>query len=134
MITNFWRCWEQVAFNYHFLWGDRFLSFPRLLVLLHIYALYLLRQIIIIFTILFRENILPDIQFQTSAVGCIITVVLISFLAFLSGCFYTFKKIRNRKSSKIRHVLSIVKEYCYWLVLVLSGCFLCNKFSKIAQF
>ncbi|VLJ86270.1 permease [Streptococcus pneumoniae] len=49
MITNFWRCWEQVAFNYHFLWGDRFLSFPRLLVLLHIYALYLLRQIIIIF-------------------------------------------------------------------------------------
>ncbi|HGR7016727.1 TPA: hypothetical protein ACL51C_002085, partial [Streptococcus pneumoniae] len=36
----------------------------------------------------FGENILPDIQFQTSAVGCIITVVLISFLAFLSGCFY----------------------------------------------
>ncbi|VNK06143.1 permease [Streptococcus pneumoniae] len=32
-----------------FLVGDRFLSFPRLLVLLHIYALYLLRQIIIIF-------------------------------------------------------------------------------------
>lgn len=48
------RCWEQVAFNYHFLWGDRFLSFPRLLVLLHIYALYLLRQIIIIFYNTFR--------------------------------------------------------------------------------
>lgn len=78
MITNFWRCWEQVAFNYHFLWGQ-ILSFPRLLVLLHIYALYLLRQIIIIFYNTFRENILPDIQFQTSAVGCIITVVLISF-------------------------------------------------------
>lgn len=117
MITNFWRCWEQVAFNYHFLWGDRFLSFPRLLVLLHIYALYLLRQIIIIFYNTFSgKNILPDIQFQTSAVGCIITVVLISFLAFLSGCFYTFKKIRNRKSSKIRHVLSIVKR-----ILLLAG-------------
>lgn len=64
----------------------------------------------------FGENILPDIQFQTSAVGCIITVVLISFLAFLSGCFYTFKKIRNRKSSKIRHVLSIVKR-----ILLLAG-------------
>ncbi|HEU9989185.1 TPA: FtsX-like permease family protein, partial [Streptococcus pneumoniae] len=64
----------------------------------------------------FGENILPDIQFQMSAVGCIITVVLISFLAFLSGCFYTFKKIRNRKSSKIRHVLSIVKR-----ILLLAG-------------
>ncbi|VKT24290.1 permease [Streptococcus pneumoniae] len=60
----------------------------------------------------FGENILPDIQFQMSAVGCIITVVLISFLAFLSGCFYTFKKIRNRKSS----VLSIVKR-----ILLLAG-------------
>lgn len=42
--------------------------------------------------------------------------MLISFLAFLSGCFYTFKKIRNRKSSKIRHVLSIVKR-----ILLLAG-------------
>ncbi len=42
----------------------------------------------------FRENILPDIQFQTSAVGCTITVVRISFLAF-QVVAYTFKKIRK---------------------------------------
>lgn len=44
----------------------------------------------------FGKNVLPDIQFQMSLLGCVLTVLLISLLAFFSGCYYTFKGIKEK--------------------------------------
>ena len=56
----------------------------------------------------FGKNVLPDIQFQMSLLGCVLTVLLISLLAFFSGCYYTFKGIKEKNTTKLKHILSIM--------------------------
>lgn len=56
----------------------------------------------------FGKNVLPDIQFQMSLLGCVVTVLLISLLAFFSGCYYTFKGIKEKNTTKFKHILSIM--------------------------
>ena len=56
----------------------------------------------------FGKNVLPGIQFQMSLLGCVVTVLLISLLAFFSGCYYTFKGIKEKNTTKFKHILSIM--------------------------
>ncbi|WP_314364548.1 hypothetical protein [uncultured Streptococcus sp.] len=78
----------------------------------------------------FGKNILPDIQFQMSLLGCVATVLLISLLAFFSGCYYTFKGIKEKNTTKFKHILSImIKGSLLCTLIMIWGAFFYQIFQ-----
>ncbi|HFI0215602.1 TPA: hypothetical protein ACGOVI_000768 [Streptococcus suis] len=58
----------------------------------------------------FGKNILPDIQFRMSILGFVSTVLLISFLTFLSGCYYSLKSMKHKIISPFRKKIRLVRK------------------------
>ncbi len=70
----------------------------------------------------FGKDILPNIPFRMTLVGGIVTVIVVSSLAFLSGCYYSFKGLNSDTDKKLkilRKIISVVILVASWLFLLL---------------